>query len=136
MQHIENRHNLTDEQLQTFVDNINNVEYAYLDNKKSGSYGGRSVLVKINTPKGKIGSAFEILPNGRTFIKTAFFNTDANIDNWAKKEGSSTSLLDESSPSNFTVQPSFIDIIKEKLGVVNKDEYYQTTDITQEDPTT
>lgn len=116
--HFAKKHKLDTTLLDTIEGNIESIEDAYVDNKKRGSNGGKQVLAKIKTPAGNAGVLFEFLSNGRIFMTTAFFDSDANIENWMKKEGARTSKLEISNPSTFTGPPSIINIIKEKLGIV------------------
>ena len=82
--HIEQGHHLTAEELEIVENAFVKAEYALLL-PKVGEYGGRQLKLKIDTKIGKMGSVLEILPNGRVFLNTAFFDSDANIDNWAKE---------------------------------------------------
>ena len=43
------------------------------------------MLYKVKSPDGNAGIMCEFMPNGRVFIGTMFFDTDVNIDSWAKK---------------------------------------------------
>lgn len=82
--HIKEKHHLTDQQLDVAEKELNNAEYAVLM-PDVGEYQGKQVKIKVNTSLGKMGAVLEILPNGRVFLDTAFFDSDANIDNWAKE---------------------------------------------------
>ena len=81
--HINKDHGLTEEQLTAAEQSFKNFEYAY-SLPGVGEYNGKQVKLKTNTPIGKMGAVLEILPNGRIFVDTIFFDSDANIDNWAK----------------------------------------------------
>ena len=116
--HFARKHKLSPEDLRLLEDSIEEIENAYLDNKKRGSNGGQSVLCKIRTPKGSAGVAFEFLPTGRIFITTMFFDSEENVDNWIKKEGARTSKLIDINSSAFAGQPS-INSIRKSLGIVN-----------------
>lgn len=82
--HIKEKHHLTDQQLDVAEKELNNAEYAVLM-PDVGEYQGKQVKIKVNTSLGKMGAVLEILPNGRVFLDTAFFDSDAHIDNWAKE---------------------------------------------------
>ncbi len=82
--HIKEKHHLTDQQLDVAEKELNKAEYAVLM-PDVGEYQGKQVKIKVNTSLGKMGAVLEILPNGRVFLDTAFFDSDANIDNWAKE---------------------------------------------------
>lgn len=82
--HIRDDHSLTDEQLSAVESNLNSFEYAY-QLPGVGEYNGAQIKFKTNSPLGKIGGVLEIVPSGRVFLDTVFFDTDANIDNWAKE---------------------------------------------------
>lgn len=84
--HFAKKHKLDTTLLDTIEGNIESIEDAYVDNKKRGSNGGKQVLAKIKTPAGNAGVLFEFLSNGRIFMTTAFFDSDANIENWMKKK--------------------------------------------------
>lgn len=81
--HIYNDHHLTPEQLTAAEQSFRNFEYAYLL-PGVGEYNGKQIKIKTNTSIGKMGAVLEFLPNGRIFVDTVFFDSDANIDNWAK----------------------------------------------------
>ena len=83
--HDINKHGLTKEQAEVIIDNSENFIYAYEDKKVKGYHGGIAVLCKVKTPDGNAGIMYEFMPNGRVFLGTMFFDTDVNIDNWAKK---------------------------------------------------
>ena len=82
--HIKEKHHLTNQQLDVAEKELNNAEYAVLM-PDVGEYQGKQVKIKVNTSLGKMGAVLEILPNGRVFLDTAFFDSDAHIDNWAKE---------------------------------------------------
>ena len=86
VKHIDNRHHLTPKQWAAVEAGLDNVEYAYYIPGQKGENNGVPVFIKANTEQGKAGATLEILPNGRILLNTAFFNSDANIDNWAKNE--------------------------------------------------
>jgi len=81
--HIDGNHNLTDDQLAIVENYLTDPVYAAIL-PYVGEYQGRQVKIKLNTPLGSMGAVLEVLPKGRVFLNTAFFDTDANIDNWAK----------------------------------------------------
>ena len=112
------KHNLTDEQIQAIEENSENFLAVYQETKRKGHYGGIPILAKIKTPVGNAGVVYELLPNGRTLLKTMFFDTDSNIDHWMKKGESSRSLLD-GSRSSFTDNRPSIQSIQKELGIVN-----------------
>lgn len=82
--HIKEKHNLTNQQLDVAEKELNKAEYAVLM-PDVGEYQGKQVKIKVNTSLGKMGAVLEILPNGRVFLDTAFFDSDTHIDNWAKE---------------------------------------------------
>ena len=82
--HIKEKHHLTNQQLDVAEKELNKAEYAVLM-PDVGEYQGKQVKIKVNTSLGKMGAVLEILPNGRVFLDTAFFDSDAHIDNWAKE---------------------------------------------------
>lgn len=116
--HFGKKHQLTEAQLNDIETHLEKIKDYEIDDKKKGHYNGRTVRVKINTPSGIAGATLEFLSGGRIFMTTAFFDTEVNIDNWLKrKEGADRSTLNNSDAS-FIGQPSIINIIKEKLGIV------------------
>ena len=62
------------------------------------------------------------MPNGRVFVGTMFFDTDAEIDNWAKKGGSSVMISENSETLSHWQPPLSISTIQDKLGIVK---FYQ-----------
>lgn len=85
--HIDNGHQLTDQQLSAVEKELGIFEYA-VQMPGVGEYNGKQVKFKGNTSQGKIGGVLEISQNGRVFLDTVFFGTDADIDNWAKENPS------------------------------------------------
>lgn len=92
IRHIDNEHHLNDEQWQEFLENINNIEDAYVTSKSKHSKG-TPVAIKIKTPHGYYGALLEFADNGRIFLKTGFNSTSANLDNWMKKRGAAVRWL-------------------------------------------
>lgn len=86
VKHIDKKHAFTKKQWQALEDGMDNIQYAYYVPDMNGENNGIQFLCKINTSEGKAGITLEILPNGRILLDTAFFDKEANIDNWAKKE--------------------------------------------------
>ncbi|MEG1159498.1 MAG: hypothetical protein RSD70_03850, partial [Acidaminococcaceae bacterium] len=118
------KHPLSVEQWQAIVNNIENAEYALWDNVV-GSNTGKLVLIKITTPIGVAGVTIQFMQNGRATLSTAMFSNDKNINNWAKNKESSRTLDIEADglQDRITGTLSLIDIIRNKLGIVNK--FYQ-----------
>lgn len=120
MLHFGNKHKLTSEQLNDIEASVDNIIDYEVDEKKKGHYGGKTVRAKINTPTGIAGVTFEYLGTGRVFMTTAFFDTEANIENWLnRKEGAGRSTL-KNTDASFTSQPS-ISNIQQELGIVKND---------------
>lgn len=92
IRHIDNEHHLNDVQWQEFLENINNIEDAYVTSKSKHSKG-TPVAIKIKTPHGYYGALLEFADNGRIFLKTGFNSTSANLDNWMKKRGAAVRWL-------------------------------------------
>ncbi len=86
VKHIDKKHQFTKEQWQALEQGIDNIDYAYYVPGTAGENNGIQFLCKVNTPEGKAGVTLEILPNGRVLLDTAVFDSEANIDNWAKNE--------------------------------------------------
>lgn len=86
VKHIDKRHSFSKEQWSALERSIDNLEYAYYVPGMKGENDGVQFLCKINTPLGKAGVTLEVLPNGRVLLDTAVFDSNANIDNWAKNE--------------------------------------------------
>lgn len=104
--HFGNKHKLTAKQFSGIEDNLEHIVDYEIDEKKKGHYGGRAVRAKINTPAGVAGVTLEFLGNGRIFMTTAFFDTEANIENWLnRKEGAGRSTL-KNLDASFDSQPS------------------------------
>ena len=125
MKHAHAKHNLTPEQLDAIEENLENIIDARVDNKKSGHNTGKVVLTKIKTPLGAAGLAYEMLSNGKVGINTMFFDSEANLDNWIKKGGSSTivPLTEQTSLTGNT--PLSVSNIQEALGIVKRENYDQ-----------
>lgn len=144
MIHTHNRHpEMTDADYTDIQENMENFQRVHLDMTSKGDYGGKTILCKIKTPRGAAGVAYELLPTGRIFLKTAFFDNEKGIDSWITKSGTSKDLMnletekrgnaasmltghpsrtadaaDSLTPS--VVRPLSFSMIQEMLGIVNK----------------
>ncbi|MCR5175946.1 MAG: hypothetical protein K6C05_03755, partial [Anaerovibrio sp.] len=116
--HDINDHGLTKEQAIAIINGSEDFIYTYQDMKSRGYHGGIAVLCKINTSLGHAGIMYEFMPNGRVFVGTMFFDTDAEIDNWAKKGGSSVMISENSETLSHWQPPLSISTIQDKLGIV------------------
>ncbi|GHV47830.1 hypothetical protein FACS1894204_11630 [Synergistales bacterium] len=129
MIHINGEHNLTDDQWQAIIDGMDDIEAAYFIEGEKSKYLGQPVAAKINTSLGKAGVVLEITGTGRTFMKSAFFSTDNNLDNnWLKKprnvkgEKRTPYALetDKSATAISTGRLLSVKSIQEALGIVNQ----------------
>lgn len=144
MLHIHHRHpEMTDADFALIQENMENFSRVHLDMTGKGDYGGKTILCKIKTPRGAAGVAYELLPTGRIFLKTAFFDKESSIDSWIRKNGTSKDLMasetekrgnaasmltghpsrtdktaDSLTPS--VIQPLSLPMIQERLGIVNQ----------------
>lgn len=149
MIHTHNRHpEMTDADYTDIQENMENFERVHLDMTSKGDYGGKTILCKIKTPRGAAGVAYELLPTGRIFLKTAFFDNEKGIDSWITKSGTSKDLMnletekrgnaasmltghpsrtadaaDSLTPS--VVRPLSFSMIQEMLGIVNQKETFE-----------
>jgi hypothetical protein len=148
MIHTHNRHpEMTDADYTDIQENMENFQRVHLDMTSKGDYGGKTILCKIKTPRGAAGVAYELLPTGRIFLKTAFFDNEKGIDSWITKSGTSKDLMnletekrgnaasmltghpsrtadaaDSLTPS--VVRPLSFSMIQEMLGIVNQKETF------------
>jgi len=117
VRHVVKDHGLTAGQLGDIVRNVDIIEDGYYKPGKIGERNGQPVAVKINTAKnGKAGVLLEFLPNGDVVLRTSFFGSEANINNWMKKSGSTVRLTLRNSRGNRHSVKS----IQDSLGIVNK----------------
>lgn len=150
MLHIHHRHpEMKDADFALIQENMENFSRVHLDMTGKGDYGGRAILCKIKTPRGAAGVSYELLPTGRVFLKTAFFDNENSIDSWIVKNGTSKDLMqletekrgnaasmltghpsrtdktaDSLTPS--VIQPLSLPMIQERLGIVNQaNRFYQ-----------
>ena len=149
MIHTHNRHpEMTDADYTDIQENMENFQRVHLDMTSKGDYGGKTILCKIKTPRGAAGVAYELLPTGRIFLKTAFFDNEKGIDSWITKSGTSKDLMnletekrgnaasmltghpsrtadaaDSLTPS--VVRPLSLPIIQERIGIVNQKERFE-----------
>ena len=149
MIHTHNRHpEMTDADYTDIQENMENFQRVHLDMTSKGDYGGKTILCKIKTPRGAAGVAYELLPTGRIFLKTAFFDNEKGIDGWLTKSGTSKDLMnletekrgnaasmltghpsrtadaaDSLTPS--VVRPLSFSMIQEMLGIVNQKETFE-----------
>jgi hypothetical protein len=151
MLHIHHRHpEMTDADFALIQENMENFSRVHLDMTGKGDYGGKTILCKIKTPRGAAGVAYELLPTGRIFLKTAFFDKESSIDSWIRKNGTSKDLMasetekrgdaasmltghpsrtDQSvgSLTPSVIQPLSLPMIQERLGIVNQaNRFYQS----------
>ena len=149
MLHIHHRHpEMTDADFALIQENMENFSRVHLDMTGKGDYGGKTILCKIKTPRGAAGVAYELLPTGRIFLKTAFFDKESSIDSWIRKNGTSKDLMasetekrgdaasmltghpsrtDQSvgSLTPSVIQPLSLPMIQERLGIVNQATRFQ-----------
>ena len=150
MIHMHNHHpEMTDEDFAVIQENMENFLRVHQDKTEKGDYGGETVLCKIKTPRGIAGVSYELLPTGRIFLKTAFFDNERGIDNWITKNGTSKDIMDAGTrkrgdaasmltghPSRTAdvadsltpsdVQPLSLFMIQERIGVVNGEKFNQS----------
>lgn len=104
------KHNMTANNWQEVLDNIDNVEAFVVSDKPR--FDGQPVLMKISTPSGKYGVVFERLRNGRNIITTAFKGTDKGIDSWMKKETGKNQFLNTNAADALPSQPVTLEVEK------------------------
>ena len=150
MIHMHNHHpEMTDEDFAVIQENMENFLRVHQDKTEKGDYGGETVLCKIKTPRGIAGVSYELLPTGRIFLKTAFFDNERGVDNWITKNGTSKDIMDAGArkrgdaasmltghPSRTAdvadsltpsdVQPLSLFMIQERIGVVNGEKFNQS----------
>jgi predicted ABC-type ATPase len=150
MIHMHNHHpEMTDEDFSIIQENMEKFLRVHQDKTGKGDYGGETVLCKIKTPRGVAGVSYELLPMGRIFLKTAFFDNENGIDNWIAKNGTSKDLMyadtekrgnaasmltghpsrtadaaDSLTPS--VAQPLSLFMIQERIGIVNGEKFNQS----------
>ena len=150
MIHMHNHHpEMTDEDFSVIQENMEKFLRVHQDKTGKGDYGGETVLCKIKTPRGVAGVSYELLPTGRIFLKTAFFDNENGIDNWIAKNGTSKDLMyadtekrgnaasmltghpsrtadaaDSLTPS--VAQPLSLFMIQERIGIVNGEKFNQS----------
>ena len=116
--HFIGKHNPDYQELIEVEQNVENIIDYKIDKKKRGHYGGTVARVKLNTPKGPVGATYEFLNNGRTFLTTTFYGTEADIDNWVHKEKEGANRSTENDvPASFVSSPSISSIRKEAFSV-------------------
>ena len=150
MIHMHHHHpEMTDEDFSIIQENMEKFLRVHQDKTGKGDYGGETVLCKIKTPRGVAGVSYELLPMGRIFLKTAFFDNENGIDNWIAKNGTSKDLMyadtekrgnaasmltghpsrtadaaDSLTPS--VAQPLSLFMIQERIGIVNGEKFNQS----------
>ena len=150
MIHMHHHHpEMTDEDFSIIQENMEKFLRVHQDKTGKGDYGGETVLCKIKTPRGVAGVSYELLPMGRIFLKTAFFDNENGIDNWIAKNGTSKDLMyadtekrgnaasmltghpsrtadaaDSLTPS--VTQPLSLFMIQERIGIVNGEKFNQS----------
>lgn len=124
--HFGGKHKLNTKQFDAIEKNFSNIIDYEWDTKKKGHNGGSVCRLKIGSPEGVFGATLEVLNNGRTFLTTAFYDTEKNINNWLHKEKAprtTTSHQDgEASSSRMASARSILDVI----GYVKNVAYKQT----------
>lgn len=104
------KHNMTANNWQEVLDNIDNVEAFVVSDKPR--FDGQPVLMKISTPSGKYGVVFEHMQNGRNIVTTAFKDSDKNIDIWMKKETGKNQSLNTNAADALPSQPVTLEVEK------------------------
>lgn len=115
------KHALTSSEWKNVIDNLDRIENATLSPKKR--FDGTTVLVKISTPDGKYGVAFEHMPKGRNIITTAFKDSDGNIDNWIKENSAKAMQTTPTTQKGLLSSRSMSDIIANLDDNVNRPSY-------------
>lgn len=115
------KHALTSSEWKNVIDNLDRIENATLSPKKR--FDGTTVLVKISTPDGKYGVAFEHMPKGRNIITTAFKDSDGNIDNWIKENSAKAMQTAPATQKGLLSSRSMSDIIANLDDNVNRSSY-------------
>lgn len=115
---------LTKEDIKEILYNVDNARYAVKEDAV-GFNTGIIIKSKIKTPTGYAGVVLEFMGNGKVMPVTMFKDSEANIDNWAlKKKQSQTLELDANgNPERILGNASFVEIVQQKLGIVNKQKW-------------
>ena len=128
--HFGSKHKLNTKQFDAIEKNFSNIIDYEWDTKKKGHNGGSVCRLKIGSPEGVFGATLEVLNNGRTFLTTAFYDTERNINNWLHKEKAprtTTSHQDgEASSSRMASTKSILDVI----GYVKNDGQTKSSKVT------
>ena len=89
IKHDNSEHNLSIDEWRDALENVDNIEEAIFSARPT-SYGNRSYLLKIKTPKRKYGMAVAYV-NGHNYVTTLFKTTDKGYEQWVRGKYSTTS---------------------------------------------
>lgn len=87
--HTGKRHNLSKEQLKAVLDGLGNgIVNATVGETQKSSFNGVPVKMVVETDTGETaGALVDFLQNGRTILRTAFFDSPERLNEWVKKDG-------------------------------------------------
>lgn len=90
LKHDNSEHDLSVDEWTDVLENIDNIEDAKFSAKPT-SYGNKSFLLKIKTPKRKYGMAIAYV-NGHNYVTTLFKTTDKGYEQWVNKTNKKTAV--------------------------------------------
>ena len=90
IKHDNSEHNLSIDEWRDALENVDNIEEAIFSARPT-SYGNRSYLLKIKTPKRKYGMVVAYV-NGHNYVTTLFKTTDKGYEQWVNKTNKKTAV--------------------------------------------
>ena len=119
VRHFGRKHALTGNQFEAIENSLGNVTEYQWDTKKKGHNGGSVCRLKSSSTQGVFGATIEVLPSGRIFLTTAFFDSEKNIDNWLYKEKAPRTTTSHQNGEASSSRMAFNKSILDAIGFVN-----------------
>ena len=119
VRHFGRKHALTGNQFEAIENSLGNVTEYQWDTKKKGHNGGSVCRLKSSSTQGVFGATIEVLPSGRIFLTTAFFDSEKNIDNWLYKEKAPRTTTSHQNGEASSSRMAFNKSILDTIGFVN-----------------
>lgn len=119
VRHFGRKHAFTGNQFEAIENSLGNVTEYQWDTKKKGHNGGSVCRLKSSSTQGVFGATIEVLPSGRIFLTTAFFDSEKSIDNWLYKEKAPRTTTSHQNGEASSSRMAFNKSILDTIGFVN-----------------
>ncbi|MDR1328897.1 MAG: hypothetical protein LBK23_04780, partial [Oscillospiraceae bacterium] len=100
--HLKDSHNLTGAQVATLLGSIDNIQAWAKAPDVNNNYDGTPLKIITDINGKHAGILLEALPNGRVFVRTAFFGNDNRLADWIRKSDPRALTSDSKAGEYFT----------------------------------